>query len=45
VKGLSRSFGALRAVDGLSFDVPHGQVSRFLAPKRAGMTTTIPALR
>ncbi len=39
--GLARDFGALRAVDGLTFDVPPGIVFGFLGPNGAGKTTTI----
>jgi ABC-2 type transport system ATP-binding protein len=38
---LSRSFGANRAVDDLSLDVPAGIVFGFLGPNGAGKTTTI----
>ena len=39
--GLTRDFGAVRAVDGLSFDVPRGIVFGFLGPNGSGKTTTI----
>ncbi len=39
--GLTRSFGAVRAVDDLSFEVPRGVVFGFLAPNGGGKTTTI----
>jgi ABC-2 type transport system ATP-binding protein len=40
-EGLSRSFGDVRAVDGLTVDVPAGIVFGFLGPNGAGKTTTI----
>jgi len=39
--GLSRTFGPIRAVDGLTLDVPVGTVFGFLGPNGAGKTTTI----
>ncbi|MET9315237.1 ATP-binding cassette domain-containing protein [Kribbella sp. NPDC003505] len=41
VRGLSKHFGSLRAVQDLSFDVPAGQVSGFLGPNGSGKTTTL----
>src|SRR6476469_4778028 len=38
---LSRYFGAVKAVDDLSLDVPAGIVFGFLGPNGAGKTTTI----
>jgi len=38
---LTRSYGRLRAVDGLSFSVPRGSVCGFLGPNGAGKSTTI----
>lgn len=38
---LSKSFGAVRAVDGLSFRVEPGRVTGFLGPNGAGKTTTL----
>ncbi|HOR00055.1 MAG TPA: ABC transporter ATP-binding protein [Anaerolineae bacterium] len=38
---LVRTFGGLRAVDGLSFTVEDGEVFGFLGPNGAGKTTTI----
>jgi len=39
--GLTRHFGAVRAVDNLSLHVPRGSVYAFLGPNGAGKTTTI----
>jgi ABC-2 type transport system ATP-binding protein len=39
--GLSRHFGAVRAVDGLDLAVPAGIIFGFLGPNGAGKTTTI----
>ena len=41
VSGLSKSFGRVRAVDGLSFTVEPGSVTGFLGPNGAGKTTTL----
>lgn len=41
MEGLTRDFGAVRAVDGLSLDVPAGAVFGFLGPNGSGKTTTI----
>ena len=41
VAGLAKSFGAVRAVDGLSFTVEPGRVTGFLGPNGAGKTTTL----
>ena len=41
VQGLTKSYGAVRAVDGLSFKVPAGKVTGFLGPNGAGKTTTM----
>lgn len=40
-ENLCRSFGTIKAVDGLSMDVPAGIVFGFLGPNGAGKTTTI----
>src|SRR3954453_8946046 len=41
VSGLSKTFGSVRAVDGLSFTVQPGSVTGFLGPNGAGKTTTL----
>jgi len=42
VRNLSKVFNKkIRAVDGISFDVQHGEVFGFLGPNGAGKTTTI----
>jgi ABC-2 type transport system ATP-binding protein len=41
VRGLSKSFGAVRAVDDLSFTVEPGSITGFLGPNGAGKTTTL----
>src|SRR5262245_23051420 len=41
IRGLSKEFGAIRAVRDLTFDVPAGRVSGFLGPNGAGKTTTL----
>ncbi|SNS03865.1 ABC-2 type transport system ATP-binding protein [Geodermatophilus pulveris] len=41
VRGLSKSFGAVRAVDDLSFSVEPGSITGFLGPNGAGKTTTL----
>lgn len=40
-EGLTRVFGPVRAVDGLSIEVPEGRVFGFLGPNGSGKTTTI----
>jgi ABC-2 type transport system ATP-binding protein len=44
VEKLSRSFGAVEAVKGISFDVAQGEIFAFLGPNGAGKTTTIKML-
>jgi ABC-2 type transport system ATP-binding protein len=44
VEGLSKSFGNLKAVDGVSFEVRQGEIFGFLGPNGAGKTTTINVL-
>ena len=41
VEGLGKTFGAIRAVDDLSFRVRPGAVTGFLGPNGAGKTTTL----
>ena len=41
VEGLSYSYGNLRAVDNISFNIEKGQIFSFLGPNGAGKTTTI----
>ncbi len=41
VRQVGKSFGATRAVDGLSFDVQEGEVFCLLGPNGAGKSTTI----
>ena len=41
VQGLSHSYGKLRAVDKIAFDIKKGQIFSFLGPNGAGKTTTI----
>ena len=42
--GLTRRYGAVTALDALSFEVPSGQVFGFLGPNGAGKTTTMRAI-
>ena len=44
VEGLSRSFGEIDALDGVSFSIPRGIVFGFLGPNGAGKTTMIRVL-
>jgi ABC-2 type transport system ATP-binding protein len=38
-RGLAKSFGSLRAVDGIDLDVPRGMIFAILGPNGAGKTT------
>ena len=44
IEDLCRRFGALTALDHLTFEVPAGQVVGFLGPNGAGKTTTMRAI-
>ena len=44
VEGLSKSFGALRASDGIDFDVREGETHAVIGPNGAGKTTFISQL-
>lgn len=41
VHDLHKSFGAVRAVDGVSFDAPDGRITGLLGPNGAGKSTTL----
>ena len=44
VRGLSRSYGAFKAVDGVDLDVRRGEIFALLGPNGAGKTTTVEIL-
>ena len=44
VRGLTKRFGATRALDGFNLTVPRGQVTGFLGPNGAGKSTAIRVL-
>jgi ABC-2 type transport system ATP-binding protein len=44
IHGLRKSFGDVRALDGLDLTVGHGEVAGFLGPNGAGKSTTIRVL-
>ncbi|MBF0311026.1 MAG: ABC transporter ATP-binding protein [Magnetococcales bacterium] len=41
IQGLTRTFGNLKALDNIAFQVQHGEVVGFLGPNGAGKTTTM----
>jgi len=41
LEGVTKSFGGVRAVDGLSLEVPAGSVYGFIGPNGSGKTTTL----
>ncbi len=41
VKNLVKTYGSVKAVDGISFSVPRGEVFGMLGPNGAGKTTTV----
>jgi ABC-2 type transport system ATP-binding protein len=41
IKGLSRHFGSIKAVDKISFEIAPGEIVGFLGPNGAGKTTTM----
>jgi len=44
VKNLTKCYGATRALDGVSFEVPRGQIVGFLGPNGAGKSTCMKVL-
>ncbi len=44
IRGLTKTYGDKRAVDGLDLDISHGEVFALLGPNGAGKTTTVEIL-
>lgn len=44
IKGISKYFGGLKAVDGVEFDVYAGEIFGIIGPNGAGKTTIINSL-
>jgi len=44
VEGLTRSFGAVRAIDGVGFEAADGRITGLLGPNGAGKSTTLRVL-
>ncbi|NNF40865.1 MAG: ATP-binding cassette domain-containing protein, partial [Woeseiaceae bacterium] len=44
VEGIEKSFGAVRAVRGVSFEAPDGRITGLLGPNGAGKSTTLRVL-
>ena len=44
VNELRKSYGDIKAVDGISFEIPQGSFFAFLGPNGAGKSTTIQIL-
>ena len=44
VRGLRKSYGDLRAVDGIDLEIRHGEIFALLGPNGAGKTTTVEIL-
>src|ERR687883_1122013 len=44
VNGLTKDYGARRAIDNLTFDAEQGEIVGFLGPNGAGKTTTMRVL-
>jgi ABC-2 type transport system ATP-binding protein len=41
ISGLTKEYGSIKAIDGISFSVPSGKIIGLLGPNGAGKTTTI----